>query len=438
MNADFQIDPEIYDKFSSYLQPHERVLWYGQPAENRVSRKNPFGNSVLILVFFIVVFGFLTIKDFGFARNFWLEIRSNVHLIYAATFAAAVMAAYFVYTSVMKPKERIYYAITNERVLTLSTGKKDELNQITITGNLQVDKWARKRGGGYIVVVEREAGDEDMEWPDSFSMAAGVLDGISDDEKGLIILRDIPKTDDVYDLLDEQMRSKPVEEPVAGTEREPRISLEPPPRKVPWDIKISALFGIIPSQLGWVFLCFMTIFLGLQYNASMGSERILITFILIIFFFWGSMLLYFPFNEGLRIVSLLKRGRIGYGKFTRFTPVTRLSKRSKRGPMVSGVDDKSVLRYFYTFKAEGKEYEVFADSLKDKKLYDQALEPLIYDEKNPENAVLLDSVPGRIRVNSDGHLIRREGSVFSSLKLLILPFVFVSIVLCLIFVFPLH
>ncbi len=118
-------------------------------------------------------------------------------------------------------------------------------------------------------------------------------------------------------------------------------------------------------------------------QSSMGSW---IIFLLAIFPLIGGIMVIVTVKNGIRRLKILKYGKLAKGKFVRkeATDVT--------------INDQRVYKMFFKFTADdGNEYTCFDKTHKTWELEDEEFELLVYDPRRPSEAVLLDTLPARVR-----------------------------------------
>jgi uncharacterized protein DUF3592 len=139
----------------------------------------------------------------------------------------------------------------------------------------------------------------------------------------------------------------------------------------------------------------------------------------------GAFLAIQGFRDGLKSRSLLGQGKLGQGVLV-----------SKEATDTS-VNEATVYAMTFRFRPEGgqRDFTTVAKTHLTEHLEDDEQELLLYDPRFPSRAVLLDNLPGKARISPNGSLI--GGSLFSSLAVLILPFVACALtVLCVLIFLP--
>ena len=122
----------------------------------------------------------------------------------------------------------------------------------------------------------------------------------------------------------------------------------------------------------------------------------------------GLGFLYSGIKYGLKANRLLSQGRIAFGKL-----VSSESTNTR-------INNRPVIKLTFTFKAnDGEEYEATAKTHQPGDLRDEEEEPLLYDEKDPSYAVLLDDLPGSTEFDNSGKLI--PAGALETATTLILP-----------------
>jgi hypothetical protein len=128
----------------------------------------------------------------------------------------------------------------------------------------------------------------------------------------------------------------------------------------------------------------------------------------IIFPLVGLAFLYSGIKYGLKANRLLSQGRIAFGKLA--------SSESTN----TRINNRPVIKLTFSFRAnDGDEYEVMAKTHQPEDLRDEEQEPLLYDDKDPSYAVLLDDLPGLTEFDSSGKLL--PAGVLETAMTLILP-----------------
>jgi len=109
-------------------------------------------------------------------------------------------------------------------------------------------------------------------------------------------------------------------------------------------------------------------------------------FIILIFPLVGAILLYFGTKKAINAIRVLKIGEIAYGKF--------LHKEATN----TNVNKRRVYKYTFEFTAkDNKIYQAIAKTHLYERIEDEEFEKLVYDPDDPENAVILDSLPVAIK-----------------------------------------
>jgi len=115
------------------------------------------------------------------------------------------------------------------------------------------------------------------------------------------------------------------------------------------------------------------------------------------------------FRKGLKSRSLLSRGKVARG--------TLVSKE----PTNDSINESTVYELTFRFTPEGarREFTTVARTHLTEHLEDDEQEALLYDSRFPSDAVLMDNLPGKAQVGSDGRL--QGGSFWGAVGVLILP-----------------
>lgn len=119
--------------------------------------------------------------------------------------------------------------------------------------------------------------------------------------------------------------------------------------------------------------------------------------------------------RGLRGLRLLAHGELATGKLIRKTPTN------------VKVNDLPVYKLVFQFTdALGQVREVTTKTHQTERLEDDAAEQIFYDPRNPNHAVLLDSLPGRRHLGERGELL--PAGFGAALKVMLLPLVALAVV----------
>ena len=97
-------------------------------------------------------------------------------------------------------------------------------------------------------------------------------------------------------------------------------------------------------------------------------------------------MLFFSTRKAIRHINILRIGNLAEGKFL-FKEPTNVQ-----------INNQTVYALTFEFTAsDNKSYQVIAKTHHFHRLEDEAFEKLVYDPGNPQNAVLLDELPGGIK-----------------------------------------
>jgi len=125
-------------------------------------------------------------------------------------------------------------------------------------------------------------------------------------------------------------------------------------------------------------------------------EFLLLCGILAVVSLWA---IYTGQRERVPLLALLRRGVVTHG---------RLINHSKP-------EDGEVTTLEFQFEVGGRHYTVSAKTKKPGLLMDDAMEPLVYMNKNPGKATMLDHLPGRLSMTDqlvNGSCLRAAGAIF--------------------------
>jgi hypothetical protein len=112
---------------------------------------------------------------------------------------------------------------------------------------------------------------------------------------------------------------------------------------------------------------------------------------------------------GLKLIHLLKNGEMTNGKFV------------KREQTSMRVNNRPVIKFTYEFTAkDGMLHQVSAKTHLWEDFEDESQEKVLYDANNPNKAVLIDNLPAKLTLGTDGsfQFLGTSGSFFAMLNLL--------------------
>jgi hypothetical protein len=113
----------------------------------------------------------------------------------------------------------------------------------------------------------------------------------------------------------------------------------------------------------------------------------------VVFPFIGLVMVVYSLMEGFKGVRLLRQGVLAQANLLSAEPTSM------------SVNNRPVVRMTFDFTdADGGLHEVSSRTTQPELLQDQQTETVLYDPRRPEDAVMLDALPGSPRLNSDGSL----------------------------------
>lgn len=178
-----------------------------------------------------------------------------------------------------------------------------------------------------------------------------------------------------------------------------------PDRSVPLHCRVQFLFGGFYNQFGWVWLGFTSIHLRLFLSTPEAPWPVVI--MILIFPAVGLAFISVGLRKGLKGLRLLRHGMTAEGRF--------IGKKATN----TKINGQTVWELSYEFAtASGRQAVAKARSHEPEPLTDQALEPLVYDPLDPLNAVMLDDLPGRPRLDQDS-VTRTEAGLRAPLLLVV-------------------
>jgi len=106
----------------------------------------------------------------------------------------------------------------------------------------------------------------------------------------------------------------------------------------------------------------------------------------IVFPIIGFLLLYFGVKKGIKNIRILQFGKIALGTYNR------------RETTNASVNNRPVYKFYFDFIAhDNNTYTATGETYKVHKVRDEEREPVIYNSVNPEEAVIIDTLPRMVR-----------------------------------------
>jgi len=188
-----------YEVFQKHLNLGEKILWVGQP-----NPKIHFTSYDAILIPFSLLFSAVMIFVFVMSWSIMQDDSRIFSLIFMAFFIVSGLHFVFgrFYTKAWK-KKRTYYAVTNERVLSLYRGWKQNFKELTISQIDQICKDVRTDGNGNISFGKPNLGLFSA-WNNIFLNSG--LYGVETASQQLHFF-DIDNADEVYKIIQEMKQS---------------------------------------------------------------------------------------------------------------------------------------------------------------------------------------------------------------------------------------
>ncbi len=134
-----------------------------------------------------------------------------------------------------------------------------------------------------------------------------------------------------------------------------------------------------------------------RYNSEIPEESIIVGMSSESFPMWvllfvgifplvGVLMLYFGLKKGLRNVKIIQFGKVAFGTY------------KNRESTNASVNKQTVYKFYFDFSAaDGNTYTATGETHHSFKLEDEDREPIIYNSVNPEEAVLVDTLPKSVR-----------------------------------------
>ncbi len=130
-----------------------------------------------------------------------------------------------------------------------------------------------------------------------------------------------------------------------------------------------------------------------EYGIAVGLLPLIVPFI-------GFIMIFLGVRGGQQTIKLLKYGRVGYGKLV------------KKAATGREINDQVVYQMFFEFEASnGNKYQVETNTHEAHLLEDEEVEVLLYNEKEPYEAMMFDSMPGAPKTDQDGNIQAKGVSV---------------------------
>lgn len=177
--------------------------------------------------------------------------------------------------------------------------------------------------------------------------------------------------------------------------------LAPPPRPVPFSLKLALIWG---SHAG-LMLSMITALATLPTVAKLKPMLTGIDFLQEPVFLFLILIISLAFIAALGAAAwlVIKAGRCDIklfekGSLTSARVTKKISVKAGRSNM---------FRIYYEYKVNGKNYKAWDDTYFTARIEDEALEPLIYLPERPSMCALLDSFPAHIDADDSGNWINR-------------------------------
>jgi hypothetical protein len=208
----------------------------------------------------------------------------------------------------------------------------------------------------------------------------------------------------VYGALFIYLFLPPVERlfPRPPRRKKPRDFLAPPPRKVPFSLKLATLFGNRFMLMCWMFTAFMFFGTGNKLkeeglSAGPGmSWHVILAWSLTWLVYFG-VLLYMTRKLAGWILAqdfrLLEQGLLAQATLKSKTEIHL---------------KHTLYRLVFTYRINGMTYHTSMDTTDPKRLLDDRQEPVLCDPLKPRHSILLDDLPAHIDIDGQGNLVHRH------------------------------
>ena len=171
-------------------------------------------------------------------------------------------------------------------------------------------------------------------------------------------------------------------------------NLSEPPRSVPLSLRLFSIFGR-EFLAGLFILNFMLIFINVSFGRdTQFSDMLFFKIMTSLFVVIGGWFVVFGIYKGLVRIAKYKRARVA---------LASLRERTERTES-SGDSSTHIERFVFEYKANGAVYKLVKEFKNEttKLIADEAFEPVLYIEAEPEKGELLDEVHARIFVDEQG------------------------------------
>ena len=127
--------------WTPHLRKDEEIMWQGRPSPRIHMRRGDIWSIAFgILVFpILVVMALIFISILKPEEGGGLLVSILVGLVFTALFAAILYASVFQFYFMAKRRGRTYYAITNQRAMALTTGRKEKFEDGPLDENTNLD-----------------------------------------------------------------------------------------------------------------------------------------------------------------------------------------------------------------------------------------------------------------------------------------------------------
>lgn len=195
-----------------------------------------------------------------------------------------------------------------------------------------------------------------------------------------------------------------------------RDFLAPPPRHVPFSLKLATLFGNRFMLMCWMFTAFVFFGTGnklkeegLSVEPGM-SWHVILAWSLAWLVYFGILLYMTRKIAGWVLAQdfrLLEQGLLAQATLKSKTEIHF---------------DPTLYRLIFAYKVNGMAYRTSMDTTSPKRLLDDKQEPVLCDPQKPRHSILLDDLPADIDIDDQGNFVHRRpfmGYVYASVPVAI-------------------
>ncbi len=133
--------PSSVDIWLPYLKSDEHILWQGRPSANYHMRRGDVGRIIggILAMVLIVLMAYAAFRIAGPLEGKSAALAIPFGLIYLIIFSVGLYSAVLQFYFAAKKRGRTHYAITNQRAMALTTGRKVKFEDGALDANTNLD-----------------------------------------------------------------------------------------------------------------------------------------------------------------------------------------------------------------------------------------------------------------------------------------------------------